>query len=233
MGLTGAPSTFSKATGGALGDMVGTKIQLFVDDGGMAGDNFEEKMADLRTVFLRIQEHRLSLSAAKMQFFMTEATFAGNRVGPDGIKPDLTKLTAIVDWEAPHDLLNLKSFLGLCGHFRGLIKNYARIVQPLTDLERLAKVGGAGSKGEWRRRMRAVELRRQWGAKEQAAFVQLKAALTSEPVLKGPVFDGRPFIVTTDGSKEGFGGMLCQRFDTVMPDGRTVSKLHPIGFASK
>ncbi|KAJ6590222.1 hypothetical protein B0H10DRAFT_2233705 [Mycena sp. CBHHK59/15] len=42
----------------------------------------------------------------------------GNRVGPDGIKPDLTKLTAIVDWDTPHDLLNLKSFLGLCGHFR-------------------------------------------------------------------------------------------------------------------
>jgi hypothetical protein len=141
MGLTGAPSTFSKATGTALGNMVGTKIQLFVDDGGMAGDIFEEKIVDLRTVFLRIREHKLSLSAAKMQFFMTEATFAGNRVGPDGIKPDLTKLTAIMDWRATHDLLNLKSFLGLCGHFRGLIKNYAQITQPLTDLERLAKVG--------------------------------------------------------------------------------------------
>jgi hypothetical protein len=156
----------------------------------MAGDNFEEKMADLRAVFLRIQEHKLSLSATKMQFFMTEVTFAGNHVGPDGIKPDLTKLTAIVDWQAPHDLLNLKSFLGLCGHFRGLIKNYVRIAQPLTDLEQLAKVGGAGSKGEWRRQMRAVDSQRQWGTKEQVAFVRLKAALTSEPVLKGPMFDG-------------------------------------------
>jgi hypothetical protein len=158
MGLTGAPSTFSTATGGTLRDLVGTKIQLFVDDGGMAGDDFDTKMADLRQVFQRVKEHHLSLSAAKMQFFMTEATFAGNCIGPDGIKPDLTKLTAIVDWQTPHDLLNLKSFLGLCGHFRGLIKNYVRVAQPLTDLERLVKVGGAGSKGEWRRRMRAVEL---------------------------------------------------------------------------
>jgi hypothetical protein len=150
MGLTGAPSTFSTATGGALGDLVGTKIQPSVDDGGMAGDEFESKMADLCEVFLWVREHKLSLSAAKMQFFMTEATFAGNRVGPDGIKPDLTKLIAIVDWQAPHDLLNLKSFLGLCGHFRGLIKDYTRIAQPLTNLECLAKVGGAGSKGEWR-----------------------------------------------------------------------------------
>jgi hypothetical protein len=173
MGLTGAPSTFGKTMGGALGDLVGTKIQLFVDDGGMAGDDFEQKMADLRTVFLRIREHKLSLSAQKMKFFMTEATFAGNRVGPEGIKPDLTKLTAIVDWDTPHDLLNLKSFLGLCGHFRSLIKDYARIAQPLTDLEMLARVGGAGSKGEWRRRMWAVELRKEWTPRHQVVFVKL------------------------------------------------------------
>jgi hypothetical protein len=183
MGLTGAPSTFGRTTGGALGDLVGTKIQLFVDDGGMAGDDFEQKMADLRTVFLRVREHKLSLSAQKMKFFMTEATFAGNRVGPEGIKPDLTKLTAIVDWDTPHDLLNLKSFLGLCGHFRGLIKNYARIAQLLTDMERLARVGGVGSKGKWRRRMRAMELRKEWTPRHQVAFMKLKAALTSEPVL--------------------------------------------------
>jgi hypothetical protein len=70
MGLTGAPSMFSKTTGGALGDLVGTKVQLFVDDGGMAGNDFEVKMADMRTVFLHVREHKLSLSATKMQFFM-------------------------------------------------------------------------------------------------------------------------------------------------------------------
>jgi hypothetical protein len=233
MGLTGAPSTFSTATGGALRDLVGTKIHLFVDDRGMAGDDFDKKMRDLCQVFQRVQEHKLSLSAMKMQFFMTETTFAGNRVGLDGIKPDLTKLTAIVDWQTPHNLLNLKSFLRLCGHFWGLIKNYVCIAQPLTDLEWLAKVGSAGSKGEQRRQMRAVELWKQWGAPQQAAFVQLKVALMSEPVLKGPVFDGCPIMVMTDGFKEGFSGMLCQCFNTTMPDGRVVSHLHPIGFVSK
>jgi hypothetical protein len=166
---------------------------------------------------------------------MTEAMFMGNRVGLDGITSDLTKPTAIVDWclQTPHDLLNLKSFLGLCGHFRGLIKNYARIAQPLTDLERLVKVGGAGSKGEWRRRMRAVKLQWQWGVLQQEAFVRLKAALTSELVLRGPVFDGRLFVMTKDRSKEGLGGMLCQCFDTTMLGGKVVIHLHPISFASK
>jgi hypothetical protein len=54
---------------------------------------------------------------------MTEAVFAGAMVGPDGIKPDLTKLTAIIDWEQPKDLNMLESFLGLIGH-KGSPPNY-------------------------------------------------------------------------------------------------------------
>ena len=48
---------------------------------------------------------------------MTEAVFVGATVGPDGIKLDLTKLTAVIDWEQPTNLNTLKSFLGLTGHF--------------------------------------------------------------------------------------------------------------------
>jgi hypothetical protein len=65
---------------------------------------------------------------------MTEAVFAGATVRPDGIKPDLTKLTVIVDWQQPTNLSALESFLGLTGHFRDLIQDYSRIAAPLTDL---------------------------------------------------------------------------------------------------
>jgi len=116
-GLTGAPSTFAGMTANALGDLVGTLFELFVDDGGMAGDIFEESIANIRILLTRIRETGLSLSAAKSGFFQTEATFAGARVGPSGIKPDLTKLTSIVDWDTPHNLQNLGSFLGLTGYF--------------------------------------------------------------------------------------------------------------------
>jgi transposase InsO family protein len=57
--------------------------------------------------------------------------------------------------------------------------------------------------------------------------------LTTEPVLRGPKFDGSPFIVTTDGCKEGFAGVLSQEFETILPSGRTVCKRHPIAFTSK
>ena len=135
-GLTGAPSTFAEMTASALGDLIGTLIELFVDDGGMAGDDFETMLGDTRRLLQRISDTGLSLSASKSKFFITEATFAGGRVGPDGIKPDLTKLTAIADWKTLTDLQNLGSFLGLTGYFRPLIKGYASVAQLLTDLAR-------------------------------------------------------------------------------------------------
>jgi hypothetical protein len=61
----------------------------------------------------------------------------------------------------------------------------------------------------------------------------LKKVLTSEPVLHRPHFDGSHFIVTSDGSQDAFGAVLSQRFTTVLPNGKSVIKLHPLAFASK
>ena len=117
-GLTGALSTFAHMMAMHLHDLLMDEVmELFVDDGGTAADTFDDMTAKLHRIFTRVWEWKLSLSAAKSQFFMTEATFAGGRVGPKGVLPDLMKLTAIVNWAKPQDALNLVSFLGLVGHF--------------------------------------------------------------------------------------------------------------------
>ena len=83
----------------------------------------------------------------KSKFFMMEATFAGG--SPEGIKPDLTKLTVIANWKMPTDLQNLGSFLGLAGYFRSLIKGYVLIAQPLSDLVRKAELPKQKGKGTY------------------------------------------------------------------------------------
>ena len=232
-GLTGAPSTFGQMTARALGDLVGTLLELFVDDGGLAGDDFDTMLANTRQLLQRVREKGLSLSAAKCKFFMTEATFAGGRVGPDGIKPDLTKLTAVANWKTPTDLQNLGSFLGLTGYFRSLIKGYASIAQPLSDLARNLELPKLKGKAAYTRAMKGFSLQGLWNKEHDRAFLRLKVALTSEPVLKGPKYDGTPFIVTTDGCKYGFAGMITQKFTTVLPNGTEKTTSHPIGFSSK
>ena len=232
-GLTGGPSSFGEMTAKALGDLIGTLLELFVDDGGQAGDHFETMLANMRLLLQRISEKGLSLSAAKSKFFMTEATFAGGRVGPDGIKPDLAKLTAVAEWKTPMDLQNLGSFLGLTGYFRSLIKGYASIAQPLSDLARNLELPKLKGKAAYTRAMKGHSIKELWTKEHDRAFLRLKIALTSEPVLKGPKYDGTPFIITTDGCKYGFAGMLTQKFTTVLPNGTEKTTIHPIGFSSK
>jgi hypothetical protein len=69
---------------------------------------------------------------------MMETMFAGATVGPQGVQPDLQKLTAIVNWMQPTDALNLESFLGLTSHFHDLVQGYAKQEGPLRDLVKMA-----------------------------------------------------------------------------------------------
>ncbi|VDC04527.1 unnamed protein product, partial [Peniophora sp. CBMAI 1063] len=233
-GLTGAPSTFAHMTATALHDLLLEAVmELFVDDGGCAADTFGDMMDKLRRVLTRVRERKLSLSATKTVLFAVRAVFAGAMVGPEGVSPDTAKLSAIVDWPIPESAAELESFVGLTGHFRDLIRDYARIEGPLRNILRRVPMPSKPSKAAYRRAMLAFDVRPHWGEAENRAFLALKCALTSEPVLRKPVFDGTPFIVTTDGCKAGFGAVLSQIFTTKLPNGRLVTKRHPIAFASK
>lgn len=234
-GLTGAPSTFAQLTAERLHDLLsdGT-IELFVDDAGAADDDFNSLLEKMRRVFHRVRERHLSLSAAKAQLFMTDTVFAGSTVGTDGVRPDLTKLTAIVDWRQPPHALNLASFLGVTSYFRDLIRDYAKHEGPLRDLLKQAEPPKGASKAVYRRALQQFALdETRWKMAHTAAFLLLKKKLTSEPVLRRPLWDGTPFIVTSDGCKDGFGAVLAQRSNTVLTNGEMVKRVHPIAYASK
>ena len=170
-GLTGGPSSFRQMTATALGDLIGILFELFVDDRGMAGDNIDIMLANTRKLLEWILAMGLSLSASKSKFFMTEAMFAGGRVGPEGIKPDLTKLTAVADWKTPEDLQNLSSFVGLTGYFRSLIKGYASIVQPLTYLAQKLDLPKLKGKAAYSRAMKGYSLKELWKREHDQAFL--------------------------------------------------------------
>ena len=131
-GVTGGPSEFGHVTGERFHDLIAkTTLELFVDDGGMASDSFDEGMAKLRVLLDRVRREKMSLSPNKLKLFMTEAVFAGAQVGPKGVSPDSNKLTAIVDWPILEDASHLEGFLGLTSYFRDLVKGYAQIEGPL------------------------------------------------------------------------------------------------------
>ena len=94
----GGPSEFRHITGEHFYDLIAeTVLELFVDDGGMASDSFEEGMTKLKALLDREHREKMSLSPSKLKVFMTEVVFAGAQVGPQGVSPDSSKLTAIIN----------------------------------------------------------------------------------------------------------------------------------------
>jgi len=100
----------------------------------------------------------------------------------------------MVEWPAPETVKHLRSFLGLANFFRTFIPVYSEMAAPLTELLKNTKGGSQNL---------------EWYVSCQTAFMSLKAALTSGPVLRH--FD--PTLRTAihiDGSQNAVGAVLLQ-----------------------
>ena len=118
-GLTGAPTTFGEMVMLVLDDMIGRELEVYVDDVCLSGDDFEVNFTDLEKFFQRCREMQLSLSPPKTKLFMTKVLFAGAHLSKEGIKPNIDKVSAILDWPEPTNVLQLMGLLGLVGSYRG------------------------------------------------------------------------------------------------------------------
>ena len=47
---------------------------------------------------------------------------------------DPIKVEAIVNWERPNNITEIRSFLGLVGYYRRYMEHFSRIASPLTRL---------------------------------------------------------------------------------------------------
>jgi len=88
-------------------------------------------------------------------------------------------------------------------------------------------------KNTYRCTLCSFKLNNLWAEQHTKAFLDLKAALVSKPILQAPRYNSSNFVVTSDGCTEGFTAVLSQRTCTQSPTGKCTECLHPIGFASK
>ena len=159
-------------------------MELFINNGGTAANVFSEMMDKLQHIFTRVCEWGLLLSTSQSKFFMTTAEFSGTTVGPNRVQPDLSKLTAIVNWKSPENVLNLSWFLGLTGWFRDLIKDYAKIEMQLQNLIREVELPEKISKTVYWFIMAGHSLTSRWKERHTEAFLTLNviSAWKSGPV---------------------------------------------------
>jgi len=204
MGLASAPSTFAKAMANVMAGLIGIKCLVYLDDIIIYGKNLNDHNQKLIDVFERLRIHNLKIEPDKCEFLKKECLFLGHIISEHGIKPDPNKITSVMNFPAPKNVKQIKSFLGLSGYYRKFINNYSSIANPMTNL--LKK-----------------DVKFNWDDKCQQAFDKLKTILCSEPILQYPDFT-KEFILTTDASGKALGAILSQ--------GKVGSDL-PISYASR
>ena len=188
-GLCNAPATFSRAMNLVLRGLTWNIVLAFLDDALVLGKDFEDHMANLRSVFARFREFDLKFKPKKCALFQRKVEFLGRQVSPQGVEMGDSYVEAVRDWVVPRSTKDVERFLGFANYHRGFIAGYAQLAFPLYRL--------TGKKPFV------------WGQEQQAAFDALKNALTSPPVLALPIPDGE-FVLDTDASAEAIGAELSQ-----------------------
>jgi hypothetical protein len=194
-GLANAPSTFQRYINWTLRDFLDEFASAYMDDilvfssGGLS-----EHRKHVKQVLQRLKDAGLQLDIDKCEFEVQSTKYLGFIIeAGKGIRMDPDKVRAIVEWETPHSVKGVRSFLGFANFYRRFIKGFSRIVEPLTDI---TKKGIAFA----------------WTKEADESFKLLKKMFVSAPILVQ--FDPeRETVVEADSSGWATGGVLSQYDD--------------------
>ena len=155
-------------------------------------------------VLRRLRDNRLCITPDKCEWAQHQIEFPGYMDSGEGVELTDEKVETIKKIEPVNFLQDVQHFLGFANFYRCFIKDYSKIILPMTNSTSLS----------------ANELQK--SPEIEKAQKQLVTAFTTAPVLRH--FDPEtPTIVETDASDFALGGILLQHHE---------GRLHPIAFHS-
>ncbi|CAM8968712.1 unnamed protein product [Rhodiola kirilowii] len=190
-GLCNAPGTFQRVVTSIFSDMIGTFIEVFMDDFTVHGDTFDTFLKNLITVLERCVSMNLVLNYEKCHFMVTHGVVLGHIVSKEGMEVDKAKIDVIMTLPYPSTVREIKLFLGHAGFYRRFIKDFSKKALLLSNL--LQK-----------------DVPFEFTKECKEAFDELKSALTSTPIIRAPDWS-KGFEIMCDASDYAVGAVLRQR----------------------
>jgi hypothetical protein len=204
-GLTNAPATFQALMNDILKPFLRRFVLVFFDDILIYTSSWEEHVQQVQRVFQLLRTNSLFIKKSKCFFGEPSVAYLGHIISAAGVAMDPDKVAAVEAWPRPRTTRALRGFLGLTGYYRKFIAGYGAVAEPLTAL-----LKGAAF---------------QWTQQAESAFLALKKALMTAPLLRLPDFTKR-FYVDCDASGTGFGAVLHQGDGPVSYFSRAIAPHH-------
>ena len=139
-GLINAPAYFQRMMDRVLGpnkayidDIIhGSRVE--VTDEKPWGSDVTQHLAELQEIFDKLTANGLTVSAAKMHLCWAEVQHLGHTVSAEGVKPQQSKVDAIVKMATPTTKGELMTFLGMAGYYRSSVPAFSSVAEPLRKL---------------------------------------------------------------------------------------------------
>lgn len=190
-GLSNAVQSQCRLMDAVLGFDMEPHVFAYLDDIIVATDSFEEHLNYLRKTAERLNRAGLTINVEKSEFCIPEIKYLGYILDKNGLRTDESKVQCIRDYPTPASAKDVKRFIGMTGWYRRFIQNFSTVVAPITNL--MTKKAG----------------KFKWTDEAEVSFTKIKDALCTSPVLAMADF-AKPFILHTDASDVGIGGVLVQ-----------------------
>ena len=215
-GLSQAPAYFQRMINEVI-EGCGRYAQAYLDDVLIYSRDFETHMEHVEEILQRFKANGLKIKKDKCEFFRQELEYLGHILTGKGIRPVPEKLVAIQNMPAPTTVKEVQCFMGLMNYYRKFVPHYSSFARPILELVK-------------------DDVEFEWTPLREQCFQTLKEYLCRGPVLVYPDPE-KPYILYTDASKYGWGGVLLQEYEH--PEIKTTSKkqkiktvLHPVAFVS-
>jgi transposase InsO family protein len=191
-GLKNSPSNFQRLMYDLLVNSRWDYTLVYLDDVIIFSRTFNEHTHHLNEILSTLSSARLQLNPQKCSFVKSEIDYLGHTINGQGIRPLQSNIDAILQIPVPSTPRQVHSFVQAANYYRDHIENFSKVAAPLF----LYTKKNAVWKG--------------WTDAMNNAFIELKQRLTEPPIfLNFPEDDGQ-FILSTDASGEGMGGVLRQ-----------------------
>ena len=137
-GLVNPQATFQRLMDSTLQGL--KRTESYIDDCIIFSNSFEQHLEDLRAVFTRLLHSKLHVKLRKCQLGRREVEFLGHLVSKDGRSPLSSAAVKLSKLPRPHNVTELRRFLGSLNFYHSYIPEIAQLAAPLYELTRKGSV---------------------------------------------------------------------------------------------